>query len=60
MPPLPKKPDHIREINVNKNYLCYPINDLSIVDWEFTKNNINYDYYITQCEDIINKIKQKQ
>jgi len=57
MPPLPKKPDHIRHFEVEKEYLCMPANDLKDFDWGRMKNNINYDYYIRECEDIINKIE---
>lgn len=58
MPPLKKKTE--REQSVESGYECFPVNILSDYTEEWIRSNLNYDYYITQANKIINAIHLHQ
>lgn len=58
MPPLPKNPDKYRETEIESGWKCTPCNNLSLIDTEELKQNINIEYYLTQIKKVINAIKR--
>jgi len=58
MPPLPKNPDKWRETEIEAGWKCTPCNNLSTINIDFLKQNINIEYYLTQIKKVINAIKR--
>lgn len=55
---LIKKHDDGREINIEKGYICTIFNQY--IKKDMHNYNIDYQYYINECNKIINKIEDKQ
>jgi hypothetical protein len=58
MPPLPKNPDKWRETEIEAGWKCTPCNNLSTINIDSLKQNINIEYYLTQIKKVINAIKR--
>lgn len=59
MPPLPKNPDKWRETEIESGWKCTVCNNLSEINLELLKENINIEYYLTQIKKIINAIEKR-
>lgn len=55
MPPLAKKPDHERNISINKGWLTTICNNLD--DVRLSANPINFDWYIKESEKLVRVLK---
>lgn len=53
MPPLPKKPDTEREISVNKGW------NVTVHDVIAPLADINYDFYVSETEKLVQPVKRK-
>jgi len=59
MPPLPKNPDKWRETEIEAGWKCTACNNLSTIDIESLKQNINIEYYLIQIKKVINAIEKR-
>lgn len=59
MPPLPKNPDKWRETEIESGWKCTVCNNLSEINLESLKENINIEYYLTQIKKVINAIEKR-
>jgi hypothetical protein len=58
MPPLPKNPDKWRETEIESGWKTTVCNDLSKINVEELKENLNLEYYLKAIKKIINGIKE--
>lgn len=58
MPPLAKNPDKWRETEIEAGWKTTVCNNLSIVNIEELKNNLNLEYYLLAIKKIINAIEK--
>jgi len=58
MPPLPKNPDKWRETEIESGWKTTVCNDLSKINAEELKENLNLEYYLKAIKKIINGIKE--